>query len=105
MILALLVITSVGGYVFGRKAMRLSNRALSSAWRTLLECVCLSLVFFVLNLLVAFVWILGSRVMTGNFISFYVVSDITLLMLSLLQGAIFEFWRREAAHSGRASEG
>jgi hypothetical protein len=103
MILVLLVITSVGGYVFGRKAMRLSNRALSSAWRTLLECVCLSLVFFVFNLLVAFSWILGARVAVRSFVSFYVVSDFSLLALSFFQGVIFELWRWEAARLGRSA--
>lgn len=54
----------------------------------------LGLVFFALNLLVAFAAILSSRVALGRFTALYEASDVTLLVLSFLQGTVFHLWRR-----------
>lgn len=96
LILGFVVLTSLGGYLYGKKALRLSNHELSAAWRTALECMWLSLVFFTLNLLVAFTAILTLRAAAGRFFSLYDVSDITLLPISLIQGIIFHLWHRTA---------
>lgn len=97
LILGFVALTSVGAYLYGKGVLRLSNRELFTAWKTMLGCVWLSLVFFVLNLLVAFLGILASRAALGRFISLYEASDITLLLISLLQGITFHLWRREIA--------
>jgi hypothetical protein len=101
LILGLVALTSIGSYFYGRRVLRLSNRELSAAWRTTLECVWFSLVFFALNLLVAFLGILALRVAVGRFISLYEVSDVTFLVLSFLQGIMFQLWRGETARLGR----
>jgi len=100
-IVGLTALTSVGGYLYGREVLRLSNRELATAWKTTFECVWFILVFFVLNLLVAFAGILASRVAFGRFVSIYNANDITLLILSLLQGILFHLWRGETARRGR----
>ena len=100
-VLVIIGVTSVGGYLYGKEVLGLSNRELATAGRTALECVWFSLVFFALNLLVAFAGILASRVAFGRFVSIYNLSDITLLILSLLQGIVFRFWRVETARLGR----
>ena len=101
LILGFVALTSVGAYLYGKGVLRLSNRELFTACKTMLGCVWLSFVFFVLNLLVAFAGILASRVAFGRFVSIYNLSDITLLILSLLQGIMFQLWRGETARLGR----
>lgn len=97
------VFTSIVAYLYGRRVLRLSDRELSTAWRTTLECMWISLVFFVLNLSVAFAGILMSRVALGRFVSLYDANDATFVIFSLLQGIMFQLWRRRSElMSGRS---
>ncbi len=93
--LALIVLTSMGAYFYGKKSLRLSSAELSVAWKLTLECVWAGMVFFALNLALAVVGILSSRVVLTEFVSLYAASDVTLLALSLLQGITFRLWRYE----------
>ena len=99
LILGFAALTSAGGYLYGKTMLRLSNRDLSAAWKMTAECVWLSLVFFALNLLVAFAGILISRVALGHFVSLYAANDVTLLPISVLQGIAFQHWRGAARRS------
>ena len=101
LIVGVTALTAAGGYLYGKEVLGLSNRELATAWKTTLECVWFSLGFFALNLLVAFAGILASRVAFGRFVSIYNLSDITLLILSILQGIMFQLWRGETARLGR----
>jgi hypothetical protein len=94
LIMGFVALTSVGSYLYGKEVLRLPNRELANVCRITLECMWLSLVFLVLNLLVAFMVILASRVVLGSFISLYEASDVTLLIFSLFQGTLFRLWWR-----------
>lgn len=94
--LGLIVLTSVLGYAYGKWALQLSSHGFSVAWKITLECVWLGVVFFAVNLLVASTGILVSRVAVGQFLSLYAADDITIVVLSFLQGACFQLWRRQA---------
>jgi len=93
LLLALVGLTSVGLYVVGRKCLGLSGGGLRAAVGKVLECVGVSLLFFGLNVGVAVIVILVIRKLGGPFVSLYPANDIAWLVLSLLQGFIFHWWR------------
>ena len=93
LVIAVVALTSLAGYLYGGRALRLSRQGLRSAWMGMLECVWLSLLFYALNLFVVLAIVLLWRLM-GGFVSLYVATDITLLIFSLLQGTLLELWRR-----------
>lgn len=101
LILGFVALTSVSAYLYGKRVLRLPRHKLSVAWSTVLECVWLSFVFFISNLLVAFMGILTLRAAVGSFISLYNANDVMLLVLSLFQGIMFHLWRRETARLER----
>jgi hypothetical protein len=86
-------LTSVAAYILGITRLRFSRSGLWQALGKTCECVGLTLVFFSLNLAVGMVAILAVRSLTSRFVSLYIVSDILLLVLSLLQALIFQAWR------------
>jgi hypothetical protein len=92
-ILVVAGLTSAGGYVFGVARLRFSKSGLWLAFGKTCECLGLTLVFCVLNLAVATVAILAMRSLSGQFVSLYIASDTTFLMLSLLQALTFQAWR------------
>ena len=87
-------LTSLGTYILGVKRLGLSRYGLWPALGRAFECVGLTLVFFLLNLVIGMVAILGVRLFIGEFVSLYTASDATMLVLSLLQALIFQSWRR-----------
>jgi hypothetical protein len=92
-ILVVAGLTSAGAYVFGIARLRFSKSGLWLALGKTCECLGLTLVFCVLNLAVATVAILAMRSLSGQFVSLYIASDTTFLMLSLLQALTFQAWR------------
>ena len=93
LILVLVALTSAGSYLVGKKVLGLSGRQLGHAAGKMLEGLGLSLVFFALNLVLGVTIILAVRNFTGVFVSVYHVADLSLLLLSCLQGCIFHWWR------------
>ena len=79
----------------GRRWSRLDKAALRPALVRLLECAGLVVTFYVLNLIVGFVAVLVLRKVTGSFVSMYVNTDATLMLLSALQAVTFQWWRAE----------
>ena len=51
------------------------------------------MLFLLGNLGLGLVLVLGLRVMTGRFISLYILNDATLPFLSLLQALVVHSWR------------
>lgn len=98
LILIMAGLTSVGTYILGVKGLRLSGYGLLLALGKACECVGLTLVFFLLNLMVGIVVILIARLFMGRFVSLYSASDATLLVLSLLQALTFQAWRAGSRH-------
>jgi hypothetical protein len=107
-ILAVAGLTSVGAYALGIARLGLSKSGLRLAFGRVCECVGLTLVFSVLNLAVAMFAILAIRALSGRFVSLYIASDVTFLMLSWLQALTFQAWRessrRRCASESRGGE-
>ena len=93
---ALVVLTSVGAYVFGIKRLGWSGMGIRSALSRMLECVGMILVFFLVNLAAGVMAILAVRLLTRGFVPLYLIGDETLLVLSLLQGLAFYLWRESS---------
>ena len=55
----------------------------------------ISVLFLVANLALGVAIILAIRTISAFFLSIYVLNDLSLVALSLLQGAIFFCWRRQ----------
>jgi hypothetical protein len=107
-ILAVAGLTSVGAYALGIARLGFSRSGLRLAFGKACECVGLTLVFGVLNLAVATFAILAIRSLSGRFVSLYMASDVTFLMLAWLQALSFQAWRegsrRRCASESRGSE-
>ncbi len=102
-ILMITGLTSVGMIIFGVKGLRLSRSGLGLVLGKLYECVGLTLVLFLLNLAVGMLAILAWRSLTGRFVSMYIASDTTVLILSLFQALTFQAWR-EGSRQHHTSE-
>ena len=98
-ILVLVGLTSVGAYLVGAKGFGLSANRLRTAIGRVLECVGMTLLFFVVNLAAGIIAILAARVLTRGGMSLYLADDVTLLVLSLLQGLTFQWWREPSGSS------
>jgi hypothetical protein len=90
-LLILVALTSLGAYGLGVRALRLSPGTLPCAMRRLLLGVGLAVVFLAANAVLGVTAILATRA-TGRSISPYLISDVTLVILSLLQGLVFAHW-------------
>jgi hypothetical protein len=86
-------LTSAGASVLGITSLGFSKSGLWLALSKACECVGLIVVFSALNLAIAMFAILAIRSLSGRFVSLYMASDTTFLMLSLLQALIFQAWR------------
>ena len=104
-VLGLIGITSLGTLVLGVKALGYSGKGLRAAAGKMLECVGVTLVFFLVNLAAGMAVVLLGRHLTGRFISLYLASDVTLLVFSLLQGLTFVWWRERQPSSGEQGIG
>lgn len=92
-ILALVGVTSLGAYLIGAKGLKLPGHGIRRAIGKMLECIGITLVFLLVNVGLGMVMILATRVLTGGFVSMYRAADGTLLVLSLFQGLVFQWWR------------
>jgi hypothetical protein len=92
-ILALAAATSAAAYLVGRRRFGFPPGGLRSAAARLLECLGLAVLFLLANQALGIVVILAARAVTGGFVSLYTVSDVTLVVLSLLQALLFAWWR------------
>ncbi len=70
------------------------RRGLGRAIWLMLELAGLSTLFLAANLLLGVLLVLAIRSLSPLFVSAYVLNDVTLLMLSCLQGGLFFCWRR-----------
>jgi hypothetical protein len=70
--------------------------ALRAAVRDALECVGLTVAFFVANLALGALLTVAVRAVTPLFVSLYLSGDVTLLVLSALQALVYQRWRRSA---------
>lgn len=92
-LLALVAVTSVAACAVGIAGLGLRPARLWEAGRFALQLVGMSTLFFVGNLAVGLVCVLAVRGATGTFVSVYLLNDLTLAVLSAVQGVCFECWR------------
>ena len=95
-LVAAIAVTSLGAYLVGARHKSLPRARLGWAVGRALDCVGMGLVFLALNLVVGGALVLALRIATGRFVSLYVLNDATILLLSLLQGMVAQWWREEA---------
>jgi hypothetical protein len=95
-ILALAAVTSLAAYLVGRRRLGLSPRELRPAAARLLECLGLTVLFLLANQALGIATIVAARAVTGGFVSLYLVDDVSLVLLSLLQALTFAWWRRRS---------
>jgi hypothetical protein len=104
-VLVLVGVTSLGTFLFGARGLGLSGRGLRAAAGKTLECVGVTLVFFLANLGAGMAITLLGRLLTRGFVSLYLANDVTLLVLSLFQGLTFQRWREWRTSSGEQGMG
>jgi hypothetical protein len=86
--------TSAAAYGLGTRGLHRSPRHLRAAVGTALELIGISALFFVVNVAVGMLAIGAVRGLTSTFVSIYHVSDVSLLVLSLVQGLLFGGWKK-----------
>jgi hypothetical protein len=99
--LALAAVVALTSLAAGLAATRRSGLRAAELRRALtdaLSCLGLAVVFLAANVAAGIVLILGARALTRGFISFYLLNDITLPILSLIQALVFHAWARDRRH-------
>jgi hypothetical protein len=92
-LLGLVAVTSVAAYVVGVRRLALRKAALGPAAARALECLGLTLAFLAGNLLLGFALILVTRTALRAFVSFYLLDDAVLVILSAVQALVFAWWQ------------
>jgi hypothetical protein len=90
---AVLALTSLGAVLIGVYRLGLSPEGLRHAAARVVDCIGLGLVFLAVNLGIGGLAVLALRVVTDSFVSLYTLNDDTILVVSLLQGMIVQWWR------------
>jgi hypothetical protein len=93
-LIGIVALTSLGAYVVATQRLGLRHDTLPAAIGETLEWVGLAVVFLAGNLAVGVALVFGFRILSGRFISVYGLSDITLVVLSVLQAFLLQSWRR-----------
>ena len=95
-VLGLVLACSLMVGTLGVRLMGLRVDALRPALIRLLEWVGLTAGFYALNLVLGVAAVVVLRKATGDFVSLYLNTDNTLVILSALQAAVFQWWRAES---------
>jgi hypothetical protein len=95
-IAGLVIASSVLAGVLAVRVLRLPYPALRPALVRLLEWAGLTTGFYALNLVLGVAAVAVLRKVSGSFVSMYLNTDDTLLVLSGLQAAVLQWWRAES---------
>jgi hypothetical protein len=90
------VACTLGATWFGLPWSSLRNAGLKA-----LESVGVATVFFGANLAAGMIIIAALNTLNGWFVSHYILGDVSLLGLSLLQGMVFTWWSSASKRSRR----
>jgi hypothetical protein len=101
LILLLTALTSTGAYVIATQWQSLPAGALHQAVGRMLDTLGAALMFFLVNVALGVALILGWRALTGVFVSIYQINDLTLLILSLVQGLVYQWWQEAGVAAAR----
>jgi hypothetical protein len=94
-LLLLFGVTSLALYLAATRGLRLSRAALRPALGRMLECLGLAIVLTIVNVAVGFLLVLALRRLTGAFVSLYLNTDGALVVLSVLQAIVLQWWMRD----------
>ena len=94
-ILLLFGVTSLALYLAATRGLRLRRGALRPALGRMLECLGLAIALTFVNVAAGFLLVLGLRRLTGSFVSLYLNTDGTLVVLSVLQAIVLQWWMRD----------
>src|SRR5262245_54021287 len=86
------VATSLAAYLIGGRLLRLPRPGLRRAFGRALETLGLLMLFAAVNVGLGIAFVLAYRGITGEFLSFYLLNDAVLGILSLVQALIFQWW-------------
>ena len=92
--LVLVLITSILAFVLTKNRAPHDTISLRRAIQTLLECLGTASVFLALNIAIGLVLILAVRSVTPLFVSLYLLNDLLLIVLSVVEGFVFQLWWR-----------
>jgi hypothetical protein len=95
-VVGLVTASSLLAGVLAFRILRLRSSALRPALLRLLEWAGLTAAFYALNLALGVVAVAGLRKASGSFVSMYLNTDTTLVLLSSLQAAVLQWWRAES---------
>jgi len=93
-LIGIVALTSVAAYLVATQCFGWRHDTLPAAMGETLECIGLAAIFLAGNLAVGAALVFGSRIFLDRFISVYGLSDIALVLLSLLQAIVLQSWRR-----------
>lgn len=94
LLLAVVLATSGAAVALGVRRLHRSTAGLRAALRATLACIGAAAVFAAANLALGTALVLGARIVTGRFVSIYLIDDPTWLAVSLLQGIAWSLWPR-----------
>lgn len=95
-LLVLVALTSGAAYFVGTRRLELPGSGLRRAAGRMFEGIGISLLFFVSNVLIGMLAAFLGRLFFQRFISLYLTDDAVLPVLSLFQGLVFQWWRRQS---------
>jgi hypothetical protein len=91
----LVAVTSAAMVAFGVLRLGLRMDMLRKVLREVSECIGAFVVFFAINTILGIIAVFTFRGYVG-FLSLYVVTDLMLVLLSAIQGFIFQLWWRRS---------
>ena len=94
-VLGLVLASSLVAAVLALRVFGLRANALRPALVRLLEWAGLTVGFYALNLLLGVVLVVLLRKARGGFVSLYLNTDNTIVVMSALQAAVVQWWRAE----------
>jgi hypothetical protein len=96
-ILVVVAVSSAAGALLFRRGAQ--GRSFGAAIGKTLETVGLAALFLLLNVALGFSLALVARVVAGSFFSLYLNDDVTIVVLSVLQALVFQWWRQPDGRS------
>ncbi|HWN92596.1 MAG TPA: hypothetical protein VNQ15_14345 [Verrucomicrobiae bacterium] len=96
LLVALGAITSLAAGLIARRAGA-ETRQLGRALLLALELIGTAALFLIANLALGVLIVLTIRSVSSHFVSIYVLNDVSLVGLSILQGVVFFCWGRAPA--------
>jgi hypothetical protein len=101
LLLGLVGVTSALAYAVGAFGLGLSRRALAPALAHLLDVVGLVVVFYLANVAMGALVLVAARHLAHRVVSLYMLNDLALVMLSVLQAIAFRAWRAAGTRDDR----